>query len=342
MPRRRFLLAGAAGAAAVAVPAVVLATRDSDASGRSGKPGGTARRISDRILTGHGATVSQAAFTPDGTALATGGADGPIILWDVETGERIRTLRAHSYPVVSMAFTPDGETMFSAAEGIQVWDVAAGRARRGLPTQGRSEHPREFSAMAGTPNGRYLATDAPGGGGPILWDAATGRLVRRFAGDADASLAFTPDGRTLVGGGRGVRLWDVASGGFLREFRGAGVPTHSVALSRDGRVLAASSVLAPVRLWDLSTGRTLRDLTGRGKVTGPLAFSPDGRLLAVSSVPDAADAAEITLWDVATGRVDRILEGHTGAVNALAFHPGGTALASASDDRTARLWKLTA
>ncbi|MEV5831194.1 WD40 repeat domain-containing protein [Spirillospora sp. NPDC052242] len=340
MPRRRFLLAGVAGAAAVAVPAVVLSTRDSDATGRSGKAGGG--RIRDRILTGHGAVVSQVAFTPDGTALASGGADGPIMLWDVETGEPIRTLRGHAYPVVAMAFSPDGKTMYSAAEGVQVWDVAAGRALRGLPTRERSDQPREFFAMAGSPDGRYLATDAPDGGGPILWDAATGRLVRRYAGDADASLAFTPDGRTLAGGGQSLRLWDVASGGFLRGFHWAGTPVHSVALGRDGRVLAASSVRAPVRLWDRSTGRTLHDLTGQGNVSGPLAFSPDGRLLAVSAVPDAAGANEITLWDVASGEVNRVLEGHAGGVNALAFHPGGTVLASASDDRTVRLWKLTA
>ncbi|MFC5754279.1 WD40 repeat domain-containing protein [Actinomadura rugatobispora] len=57
-------------------------------------------------------------------------------------------------------------------------------------------------------------------------------------------------------------------------------------------------------------------------------------------LPKTPPGPRSTLWNVATGAVDRTLEGHTGAVNALAFHPGGSALASASQDRTARLWKL--
>ncbi|MFV2173585.1 WD40 repeat domain-containing serine/threonine protein kinase [Actinomadura sp. LOL_016] len=346
VPRRRVLLAGLAGATAVAVPAAVLAVRGRGAdAGAGAAPSGSesprpAEKIASRVLTGHGAVVTDVAFSPDGTTLASGGADGPILLWDVVTGRRIRDLRGHAYPLVAMVYSADGTTMTTAAEGVQVWDVAAGRSTGSIDTRGRSEHPTPLFAMDISPDGRYMATDGPDGA-PILWEVATGENVRSFPGDADASLAFTPDGRGLVGGGTMVRLWNAASGATVRTFDGLTGTAHSVAVGPDGRVLAASGADSPVVLWDVASGRKLRALTGTGNSSGPIAFSPDGRLLAVAAVPDAAGSEQVTLWDVATGEVDRTLSGHTSGVNAIAFHPGGTALASASEDRTVRLWGLT-
>jgi WD40 repeat protein len=54
-----------------------------------------------------------------------------------------------------------------------------------------------------------------------LWDAATGKLVRKFVGDWDAvfSVAFSPDGGRVLWGGwdKTLKLWDVATGWLIRS-----------------------------------------------------------------------------------------------------------------------------
>nr|BFE30017.1 serine/threonine-protein kinase [Actinomadura rugatobispora] len=298
VPRRRFLLvglAGAATAAAVTVPAVILSTRDTDAKSGGTSPSATprapVREIPARVITGHGAVVTHVTFSPDGSTLASGGADGPIHLWDVTTGSRTRTLQGHSYPLVSMVFGPDGRTMTTGAEVVRFWDLATGRETRNIATQQRTGHDTALFAMACGPDGKYLATDGPDGKA-LLWDAAGGRIVRTFTGNAGSALVFTPDGRALAGGGGDLRLWDVASGATIRTFPGMAGQVHAIALSKDGRFLAGSGATSPVVLWDAATGRKIREFTGMGKATGPIAFSPDGRLLASAPPEDAAGTSE--------------------------------------------------
>ncbi len=77
-------------------------------------------------LKGHTNVVHSVAFSPDGRTLASGAADGAIILWDVATGERLRTLQGHADMVLNVAFSPDGRTLASASEDgtIILWDVS--------------------------------------------------------------------------------------------------------------------------------------------------------------------------------------------------------------------------
>ena len=61
-------------------------------------------------------------------------------------------------------------------------------------------------------------------GGAQTWDVATGRLLRIFAGHAEAavSVAFAPDGRRIVSGSndKTIKVWDAASGELVRSLVG--------------------------------------------------------------------------------------------------------------------------
>jgi WD40 repeat protein len=77
-------------------------------------------------LGGHTDEVHAVALSPDGQTLASGGADGSVILWDLPTSQQLGDpIAAHSDGVRSLAFSGDGRTLASAgADGdVVVWDV---------------------------------------------------------------------------------------------------------------------------------------------------------------------------------------------------------------------------
>jgi WD40 repeat protein len=170
-----------------------------------------------------------------------------------------------------------------------------------------------------------------------------GRLTLVAPAFLAGALSFSPDGQALtLAATRGavgeVHSWDTRGGAERAPPRrlGGRVAFHGpLALSPDGKRLAAAGLPGMVRVWDLDTGQVGPPLqawpASAGRGVGSLAFSADGLLLAAGG-GQTGMPAEVVVWDLRTGKKRATLPGHMGDIVAVAFAPDGKRLASGSWD----------
>ncbi len=145
-------------------------------------------------------------ISPDGTALATGGEDGEVRLWDPASGRERASLPGHTDMVTCLAFSGRGGILATGSldTTVKIWEAGTWRERTSL--QG---HRDGVSALAFGADARRMATS--GFDGSVrLWEPAapvfSPSACLAYAGEA-RGLAFSPDGRTLRAvGAAGIAL----------------------------------------------------------------------------------------------------------------------------------------
>src|SRR5262245_60448801 len=210
------------------------------------------------------------AFSPDGKTLAVGGGCavggttcGYVELWEVGTWQLRGVLGGHTAAVCNLAFAPDGNTLATVSyDGTaRIWDPRWRRERAVL-----RDEAGELRGVAFTPDGKTLATgNAKSPQSTKLWKVATGKERGSLPKGAGTPLAFIAQGKRLVTvSGSTIQLTDVA----LRRTRRAFVADdwgYSIAVSPDGKLLAAGSESHRGWLWETETGKLRFTFPPEGK-----------------------------------------------------------------------------
>lgn len=272
----------------------------------------------------HAGEIYSLAVSDDGKLIVTGNAgykglldDASVVVWDAQTGKRIRTWTGHAHVVRSVAISPDNK-LVAVANGygkLHVFDVATGAEPRryDVESSGRVAFTRDGKAL--------LAVDVRR---VRRWDLATGKELEQLAGSAEpyANLMLAADGKTIgYTSGGVVHLFD-AAGRKRGQFQVTTKSMYGASLSPDGTRLACRTSEPFLEMWDTTTGRRLWSVRESDMNVGPQSFSPDGKTLVTGG-------AGIKLWDVATGKVLHSIAGPYGFGRQVAFSGDGKRLVSA-------------
>jgi WD40 repeat protein len=278
------------------------------------------------------------AISPDGETLASSNRQETIKLWNLKTGELLRTLKGNSSFLIvnSVAISPDGQTLASSGwqETIKLWNLKTGELLRTL--KGNSSF-LMVTCMAISPDGQTIASGGGDENTIKLWNLKTGELLRTLVGHSNTvfSVAISPNGQTIFSGSgdKTIKTWNLKTGELLRTLAGHSEGVRSVAISPDGQTLASGSGDKTIKIWNLKIGELLRTLAGHSETVFSVAISPNGQ-----TIFSGSGDKTIKIWNLKTGELLRTLAGHSEGVSSVAISPDGQTLASGSFDKTIKIW----
>lgn len=304
------------------------------------------RRTVQRRPTGHLGEVRSIAFRADGQQLVTASHDGTARVF-AQDGQGVPIqLSAHRGSVLDARFGRGGSKILTIGSDqmLRVWTLEVSDAPIVLTGHRAGLTSAVFSAdgahvVTASRDGSVRIHDAEGRHGRELFRAAAPILSAELSSDGRSVVAAVADGSVLI--------LEVAAQKPPRRLLALTAGVRSAAFSPDGRLVLIAGADGALRIVASDGQSEPIVVHSHSEAVHQASFSADGRSILSAS---SDGTARIQSWPLPPSPVDPEddlahrglgvdLNGHLGAVNAAAFSRDGLRVITASDDRTARLFR---
>lgn len=256
---------------------------------------------------------------------------GPIIVWDVASGERVNLFKGHRAAVSSLAVAAHGIHMASGSldRTARVWNVATGDCVRTF-----DGHTNAVTGVQFTDDGQGLLT-ASADGSIGWWDLNTGRLRTTFAGHEGPvnAICLGVSGQSFFSAGQDgtLRQWELLTGRCIRVDSGYPAPFLSMAVSDNRRYLLAGTADGFIELYDIGATKKMGRRNAHSEPVTSIVMGRRGAF-AISGVR----GGKLRIWQMA---LNRCLHTFTGR-SPLALSGDGKVALSAGEDGALMLWHV--
>ncbi|NJL89928.1 MAG: AAA family ATPase [Coleofasciculaceae cyanobacterium SM2_1_6] len=287
-------------------------------------------------LAAHTDSINSVVFSHNGKFLASGSDDETLRLWTVQG-----VTEQFDKPPVNPSRSTDTERSRS---------TDTERSRSGDLIQTINAHEGGVNGIAFSPNDRLIAS-AGGDKTAKIW-STTGELLQTLVGHEDNvnTVAFAPGGEFVATGSddQTVKIWSLEvpepsrsgvtersrSSQLLRTFPENNGAVNYLAISADGKLLAAATNKGTIRLWSMD-GTLITTLRGHNGSVNWVGFAPDGR-----SIASVSEDKTLKFWRLDGNLITTLSTSHSEAIFEASFSKDGNFLVSADQDGRVVVWNL--
>jgi WD40 repeat protein len=236
-----------------------------------------------RILAKHPQPAYAAAWSPDGTYVATGDESARIWIESPITGEKIREYRTHTKGIQKLSFNLTRQYLISTGKDdqINVYDLASNSPKETQRILGKGAN---FYGATFDPKLPYTISTGILGPGGRTYDSNSGKVTGFLVTEDHQGVndvTYNPSGTREVTCGRDghALVWDVKSLKKIGTLSGHQDWVMVAAYSPNGKLIATSSTDHTVKIWNSNTCQKVADIASQSYVGSPVCFTGDGNAL---------------------------------------------------------------